>query len=90
MKQFAELIRSIISPDTPIKVLPATQDDPKQRKPDISRAAEKLNWRPRVDVKEGITNAIKYFTAELGLPTDGPLPVVWMPTIVDKLPPLAQ
>lgn len=90
MIEFAQLIRSIISPNTPIKHLPATQDDPKQRKPDITRAAEKLNWRPKTDVKDGVAKAIMYFRQELGMPaaSGDVLPVVWMPAIVDKLPPL--
>jgi UDP-glucuronate decarboxylase len=85
VKEFAELIQGLISPGTPIKYLPATQDDPKKRKPNISRAKELLNWEPRTDVHDGIDKAIQYFKSELGLPVDKPLPAVWMPAIADKL-----
>jgi UDP-glucuronate decarboxylase len=37
------------------------EDDPTQRKPDISLAKEKFNWSPKVDLKEGLKNTIKYF-----------------------------
>ena len=33
---------------------PLPQDDPKQRRPDISRAQELLDWQPRTDLKEGL------------------------------------
>jgi UDP-glucuronate decarboxylase len=39
--------------------LPA--DDPKQRKPDISEAQSKLDWRPRVPLEEGLDRTIHYF-----------------------------
>jgi UDP-glucuronate decarboxylase len=37
------------------------QDDPKQRRPDISRAQELLGWQPRSNLKEGLTSTIAYF-----------------------------
>lgn len=37
------------------------QDDPKQRKPDISLAKEKLNWEPKVKLEEGLKKTIEYF-----------------------------
>lgn len=36
-------------------------DDPKQRQPDISLAKEKLNWEPKVQLKDGLIRTIKYF-----------------------------
>ncbi|SDX42453.1 UDP-glucuronic acid decarboxylase family protein [Litoreibacter albidus] len=39
-------------------------DDPKQRKPDISRAAECLGWAPHVPLAEGLVQSIPYFAAE--------------------------
>ena len=40
---------------------PLPQDDPKQRRPDISRAQELLDWKPRTVLKEGLTRTIAYF-----------------------------
>jgi UDP-glucuronate decarboxylase len=40
---------------------PLPQDDPKQRRPDISRAQELLGWQPRTNLKEGLTSTIAYF-----------------------------
>jgi len=41
------------------------EDDPKQRRPDITLAREKLGWEPAVSVKEGLLKTIKYFEKEL-------------------------
>jgi UDP-glucuronate decarboxylase len=67
--KFAELIVDMVAPGTQIIKLPATKDDPKQRRPDITRAAKLLNWKPKVDVKVGLARAIEYFKGELGVPT---------------------
>lgn len=40
---------------------PLPSDDPKQRKPDITLAKEKLNWEPKVQLKEGLVKTIAYF-----------------------------
>ncbi|MEA1832408.1 UDP-glucuronic acid decarboxylase family protein [Methylobacterium durans] len=40
-------------------------DDPKQRRPDITRARNLLGWAPRVDLREGLTKTISYFDALL-------------------------
>jgi UDP-glucuronate decarboxylase len=90
VKQFAEYIRSVVNPDVPIVYEPATQDDPKQRKPDIGRAAAVLHWRPKMSVKEGIERTVRYFKHELGYATaaDGPRPAIWAPIgdVRDVLP----
>ena len=44
---------------------PLPSDDPIQRKPDISLAKEKLDWEPKVDIKEGIAKTIEYFDKKL-------------------------
>ena len=38
-----------------------SQDDPRQRRPDISRAEEVLKWKPRTPLKEGLVKTIGYF-----------------------------
>lgn len=41
------------------KALPA--DDPKQRRPDITLAEDKLSWQPQIPLEQGLTRTIKYF-----------------------------
>ena len=77
---FAKKIRARINPKIAIEHLPATKDDPKQRRPDISRAKALLNWSPQVSVDEGLAYTIKYFAEELeiALPPDAAaLPADW-------------
>jgi UDP-glucuronate decarboxylase len=45
------------------KALP--QDDPKQRKPDISQARNKLGWKPAIELEEGLKKTVAYFDALL-------------------------
>ena len=40
---------------------PKPQDDPRQRRPDISKAQEVLKWSPRTPLKEGLKTTIAYF-----------------------------
>jgi nucleoside-diphosphate-sugar epimerase len=37
------------------------QDDPKQRKPDITKARKILKWEPKVKLADGLVNTIEYF-----------------------------
>ena len=85
--QFAELVRDTVSPGTDIIRLPATKDDPARRKPDISKALAKLNWRPVTAVPEGLAKTIAYFRTEIGLGAAGAThPTTWLPAMPDRLP----
>jgi UDP-glucuronate decarboxylase len=44
---------------------PLPTDDPRQRRPDISRAAELLGWRPTIELRRGLASTISYFRREL-------------------------
>ena len=65
VKDFAVLIKELTKSNSTIKMLPATKDDPKQRRPDITTAKMQLGWEPRVPVREGLAKAIAYFSKEL-------------------------
>lgn len=47
---------------------PLPSDDPKQRRPDISFASEKLSWKPQVSLEEGLKATITYFEKRLQFP----------------------
>jgi len=64
--QFAELIREKYNPKAKIVFKPLPQDDPKQRKPDITRARQELGWEPKVPLEEGITKTMEYFANNNG------------------------
>jgi dTDP-glucose 4,6-dehydratase len=59
--QFAELILRLTGSPSGIVRRPLPEDDPKTRKPDISRALEVLGWEPRVPVEEGLRKTIAWY-----------------------------
>jgi len=61
--EFAEKIITITSSKSNIINKPLPQDDPKQRRPDISLAQEKLGWQPVVDLETGLKTTADYFAA---------------------------
>ena len=58
---FAEEIMALTGTDQKVIYTPLPTDDPKQRRPDISRATEILGWTPKVDRKEGLAITYDYF-----------------------------
>ncbi len=66
MLELAEKVIELTGASSKLMFQPLPQDDPKQRKPDISLAKEKLNgWRPTVQLEEGLTRTIEYFRDQL-------------------------
>lgn len=66
MLELAELIISLTNSKSKLVFLPLPSDDPKQRKPDITLAYNKLNkWQPEIKLKEGLIETINYFKAIL-------------------------
>jgi dTDP-glucose 4,6-dehydratase len=66
IKQFAELCVKITGSRSELIYKPLPQDDPKQRKPDITRARTRLGWEPKVPVEEGLKHTIEYFRTIVG------------------------
>ena len=64
--QFAEEILKLIETKSKIVYLPLPKDDPKQRKPDITKAQTILGWAPKVERAEGLKITLEYFKKELG------------------------
>ena len=67
MIELANLVREVCNPDAEIVFVENTQDDPTQRKPDISKAKRVLGWEPKVPLKEGLGLMKADFEARLGL-----------------------
>ena len=59
--EIAELIRELTGSDSAVQFTPRPQDDPSQRRPDITLARRELNWEPRVDVRDGLRSTIEWF-----------------------------
>jgi UDP-glucuronate decarboxylase len=65
MLELAEKVISITNSKSSIIYEPLPQDDPRQRKPDISLAKSILGWQPLVDLESGIRSTAQYFAKEL-------------------------
>ena len=63
--QLAEKIVELTDSTSEIKYLELPNDDPKQRKPDITKAKTKLNWEPKVNLEDGLTKTIKWVEGQL-------------------------
>ena len=61
IKEFGEEILRLTGSKSKLISLPPMQDDPKQRKPDISLAKKLLNWEPKVSRQEGLKKTLQYF-----------------------------
>jgi len=64
MLELAEKVIKLTGSSSKIIFMPLPQDDPKQRRPDIALAKQKLdNWEPNIQLDEGLLKAITYFRA---------------------------
>lgn len=61
MLELAENVLKLTGSKSKLIFEPLPHDDPKQRKPDITLAKEKLNWEPKVQLEEGLKHIIEYF-----------------------------
>jgi len=64
--RFAELVLEATGADCGITHLPLPEDDPLQRRPDLTRARELLGWQPRVSMEEGLRRVIDWFRGMKG------------------------
>ena len=65
VKELAETILKLTNSKSEIIYKPLPNDDPQQRRPDISKAKEKLNWEPKVDLETGLNTTIEWIKKEL-------------------------
>ena len=65
VKELAETILKLTNSKSEIIYKPLPNDDPQQRRPDISKAKEKLNWEPKVGLETGLNTTIEWIKKEL-------------------------
>ena len=61
IKEFAETVVSLTGSQSKITYHPLPTDDPKQRRPDISKAKRVLDWEPKVSLEDGLRVTLDYF-----------------------------
>ena len=69
--QLADEVFRVCGVSPRLKYCPLPQDDPQQRKPDITRAQQLLSWNPRIDLTEGLRRTAIYFAESRKLPLAG-------------------
>ncbi|CAI0443115.1 unnamed protein product [Linum tenue] len=68
MIELAENVKELINPKVEIKMVENTPDDPRQRKPNITKARELLKWEPKIKLKDGLPLMEEDFRLRLGVP----------------------
>jgi len=64
--ELAKAVQQMVNPDAPLKFEPLPQDDPRRRKPDITKAQGWLGWEPKVPLMEGLKLTIEDFRSRMG------------------------
>jgi UDP-glucuronate decarboxylase len=62
VRELAETILDLTNSNSRVVNLDLPSDDPRQRKPDISLAEKKLGWIPSIDIHDGLSQTISYFS----------------------------
>jgi UDP-glucuronate decarboxylase len=65
IRELAEHVIALTGSSSRIVHHPLPADDPKRRRPDISKAQELLNWQPKTSLRDGLRQAIDYFEKTL-------------------------
>ena len=66
VRKLAEMVIELTGTKSKIVSEPLPQDDPKVRKPDITRARTMLGWEPKIGLREGLVRTIEYFRGLIG------------------------
>jgi UDP-glucuronate decarboxylase len=65
IRELAEEVRRSCGASVEIRYLPLPEDDPRQRKPDITRAQQLLGWNPSIPLREGLEKTVAYFAGRM-------------------------
>src|SRR5262249_46524232 len=65
LNELAEIVLRVTESDSPIEFMPLPQDDPAQRRPDLTLATSLLGWEPTVPVEDGVARTAAYFRSIL-------------------------
>jgi UDP-glucuronate decarboxylase len=65
MNELAEAVLEVTGSSSNIEYKPLPEDDPKQRRPDITLATKELGWEPHIQLREGLDHTVQYFRSLL-------------------------
>jgi UDP-glucuronate decarboxylase len=61
IRELADEVFRVVGSEVRVTYRPLPEDDPTKRKPDITRARERLGWEPKVTLAEGLAHTVAYF-----------------------------
>ena len=64
--ELAKLVQELTNTSSEIKFHPLPKDDPRKRQPDITKAKMLLNWKPKIELEEGLKRTIEWFNKKEG------------------------
>ena len=65
IRELAEMVLEIVDSKSKLVEAPLPEDDPRQRRPDITLARDKLDWEPTVPLRDGLAETVDYFRKSL-------------------------
>lgn len=65
IRQLAEIVIEMTGSKSQIICEPLPQDDPQQRRPDITIAKKELDWEPKIELRQGLEKTIEYFKTQI-------------------------
>jgi UDP-glucuronate decarboxylase len=65
MRELAEEVGRAVGAEVRVRFCPLPQDDPRQRRPDITRAQKLLGWSPTIPLREGLKRTVAYFAERI-------------------------
>ena len=71
--RFARIVKKLTGSRSPLRFEPLPEDDPKRRRPDITRASRLLRWQPKVELEQGLELTIDSFRSKSCTVRQGPL-----------------
>ena len=66
MPDGAQIVLEVTGSKSTVLFEPLPEDDPKRRRPDITKARELLGWEPKVDLRKGLELSLEYFREAIG------------------------
>merc|ERR1712113_1266252 len=72
MEELAMAVKEVVNPNATVVYKENTADDPRQRKPNISKAKQFLDWEPKVKLRDGLRMMKEDFAERLGLASAPP------------------
>jgi UDP-glucuronate decarboxylase len=71
--ELAELVLEMTMSSSDLRFMPLPVDDPRRRRPDISRAVDLLHWHPRTLLRQGLASTVAYFQSAVTAPSLEPM-----------------